>query len=124
MLSFFSSFLVCGRSGRLGHIIIGANADPARHHLKADDSPRFTRLINDECRMSTIRPAAVAGLFYPDNPIELTRTVADLLAHAGAGAARPAPQAQNVPHAGYIFSGAVAASAYSAKTDLRSRFFR
>jgi len=74
--------------------------------------------------MSTIRPAAVAGLFYPDNPIELKRTVADLLAHAGAGAARPAPKALIVPHAGYIYSGAVAASAYSALTDLRGRIRR
>jgi MEMO1 family protein len=74
--------------------------------------------------MSTIRPAAVAGLFYPDNPIELKRTVADLLAHAGAGVARPAPKALIVPHAGYIYSGAVAASAYSALADLRDRIRR
>lgn len=74
--------------------------------------------------MSTIRPAAVAGLFYPDNPIELKRTVADLLAHAGAGTARPAPKALIVPHAGYIYSGAVAASAYSALADLRGRIRR
>jgi len=74
--------------------------------------------------MSTIRPAAVAGLFYPDNPIELKRTVADLLAHAGAGAARPAPKALIVPHAGYIYSGAIAASAYSALADLRGRIRR
>jgi len=74
--------------------------------------------------MSTIRPAAVAGLFYPDNPIELKRTVADLLAHAGAGVARPAPKALIVPHAGYIYSGAVAASAYSALADLRGRIRR
>jgi len=74
--------------------------------------------------MSTIRPAAVAGLFYPDNPIELKRTVADLLAHAGAGVARPAPKALIVPQAGYIYSGAVAASAYSALADLRGRIRR
>ena len=71
--------------------------------------------------MSTIRPAAVAGLFYPDNPIELKRTVADLLAQAGTGTARPAPKALIVPHAGYIYSGAVAASAFSALADLRGR---
>lgn len=74
--------------------------------------------------MSTIRPAAVAGLFYPDNPIELKRTVADLLAHAGAGAVRSAPKALIVPHAGYIYSGAVAASAFSALADLRGRIRR
>lgn len=74
--------------------------------------------------MSTIRPAAVAGLFYPDNPIELKRTVADLLAQAGTGTARPAPKALIVPHAGYIYSGAVAASAFSALADLRGRIRR
>ncbi|WP_018509499.1 AmmeMemoRadiSam system protein B [Thiobacillus thioparus] len=74
--------------------------------------------------MSTIRPAAVAGLFYPDNPIELKRTVADLLAHAGTGTVRPAPKALIVPHAGYIYSGAVAASAFSALADLRGRIRR
>ncbi|ODU44413.1 MAG: AMMECR1 domain-containing protein [Thiobacillus sp. SCN 63-374] len=74
--------------------------------------------------MSTIRPAAVAGLFYPDNPIELKRTVADLLAQAGTGTTRPAPKALIVPHAGYIYSGAVAASAFSALADLRGRIRR
>ena len=38
--------------------------------------------------MPSTRPAAVAGMFYPDNPIELKRTVADLLAHAVASRAR------------------------------------
>jgi AmmeMemoRadiSam system protein B len=52
--------------------------------------------------MTTTRPAAVAGLFYPDNPIELKRTVADLLAHAKAGDSLQAPKALIVPHAGYI----------------------
>jgi len=31
--------------------------------------------------MPTIRPAAVAGMFYPDNPVVLKQTLADLLAH-------------------------------------------
>ena len=74
--------------------------------------------------MSTTRPAAVAGLFYPDVPAELRRTLADLLAHAKPGAADGAPKALIVPHAGYIYSGAVAASAYAQLTALRGRVRR
>lgn len=74
--------------------------------------------------MSAIRPAAVAGLFYPDHPAELRRTLTDLLAHAQPGAAAIAPKALIVPHAGYVYSGAVAASAYARLTALRGRVRR
>jgi AmmeMemoRadiSam system protein B/AmmeMemoRadiSam system protein A len=74
--------------------------------------------------MTTTRPAAVAGLFYPDNPIELKRTVADLLAHAKAGDSLQAPKALIVPHAGYIYSGPVAASAYAGLRPQRGRIRR
>jgi len=74
--------------------------------------------------MSAIRPAAVAGLFYPDQPAELRRTLTDLLAHAQPGAAAGAPKALIVPHAGYVYSGAVAASAYARLAALRGRVRR
>ena len=74
--------------------------------------------------MSTTRPAAVAGLFYPDNPTELKRTVTDLLADARGEASLHAPKALIVPHAGYIYSGAVAASAYARLGGLRGRIRR
>lgn len=74
--------------------------------------------------MSTTRPAAVAGLFYPDNPSELKRTVTDLLADARGEASVHAPKALIVPHAGYIYSGAVAASAYARLGGLRGRIRR
>ncbi|MDP1646490.1 MAG: AmmeMemoRadiSam system protein B [Thiobacillus sp.] len=74
--------------------------------------------------MPTIRPAAVAGLFYPDSPIVLKQTLADLLANARAGAPSRPPKALIVPHAGYIYSGAVAASAYSQLGALRGRIRR
>jgi AmmeMemoRadiSam system protein B len=60
--------------------------------------------------MSTRRPA-VAGLFYPADPDELAATVDRLLRAAPAGDC--APKAIVVPHAGYIYSGAIAASAYA-----------
>ncbi len=65
-----------------------------------------------------VRPAAVAGLFYPDDPVALRSTVVSLLASrsrgaAGAPARRP-PKAVIAPHAGYSYSGPIAASAFAA----------
>ena len=74
--------------------------------------------------MSTIRPAAVAGLFYPDDPATLKRTIADLLASAVVTASSQPPKALIVPHAGYIYSGPVAASAYARLDALRGRIRR
>jgi hypothetical protein len=59
-----------------------------------------------------IRPAAVAGMFYPDEPAELRDTVSEYLAQAPVTAGAP-PKALIVPHAGYIYSGGIAAAAYS-----------
>jgi AmmeMemoRadiSam system protein B len=62
--------------------------------------------------MSTIRPAAVAGMFYPDDNRRLAHEVQQLLARARQFVL--APKALIVPHAGYIYSGAIAATAYAA----------
>jgi MEMO1 family protein len=64
-----------------------------------------------------VRPAAVAGLFYPDDADVLRREVAGALEGArrrgpGAAAGGP-PKAVIAPHAGYPYSGPVAASAYA-----------
>jgi AmmeMemoRadiSam system protein B/AmmeMemoRadiSam system protein A len=74
--------------------------------------------------MSTTRPAAVAGLFYPDQPALLRQTLADMLAEAGPVALPCRPKALIVPHAGYVYSGAVAASAYARLGDLRGHIRR
>ncbi len=74
--------------------------------------------------MSAIRPAAVAGMFYPDNPSELRQVVADLLVNARRDDAAPVPKALIVPHAGYVYSGPVAASAYARLEKLRGRISR
>ena len=63
--------------------------------------------------MTGTRPAAVAGSFYPGMPAQLS---ADIRAYLG-GSPRFAPdgappKALIVPHAGYVYSGAIAASAY------------
>jgi len=62
--------------------------------------------------MANVRPAAVAGLFYPGTAATLAADVrASLGAVAGSGGV--VPKAVVVPHAGYIYSGPVAASAYA-----------
>jgi AmmeMemoRadiSam system protein B len=60
---------------------------------------------------SSVRPAAVAGTFYPGEPDRLRRAVSELLGPE-ADSAHPAPKAVIVPHAGYIYSGEIAASGY------------
>jgi hypothetical protein len=59
------------------------------------------------------RPAAVAGLFYPASPAELGRQVDELLATASAPENPTPPKALIAPHAGYVYSGPIAANAYA-----------
>lgn len=61
----------------------------------------------------SIRPAAVAGRFYPAHPAELRRMVEGFLHQPQTGTTVVAPKAIIAPHAGYIYSGPVAASAYA-----------
>ena len=66
--------------------------------------------------MQTIRQPAVAGAFYPGQAGPLTSTVASLLAAARAEGAQldsQPPKVLIVPHAGYIYSGAMAACGYA-----------
>jgi len=64
--------------------------------------------------MSTIRRAAVAGTFYPDSRGVLEAQVRDYLEHAPHSTALAArPKALIVPHAGYAYSGPIAAAAYA-----------
>jgi len=62
--------------------------------------------------MARVRLPAVAGTFYPADPVRLRRRVEGLLAAAAALEAA-APSALIVPHAGYEYSGPVAATAYA-----------
>lgn len=71
--------------------------------------------------MPSIRSAALAGLFYPDDAAALRAAVRGLLAAAQAG---PAPKALIAPHAGYVYSGPVAASVYARLTAARGRIHR
>jgi AmmeMemoRadiSam system protein B len=85
--------------------------------------------------MEKVRFPAVAGMFYPGDARELRATVEDLLAAAAASGLPPkaqtvhpctaplgsiqSPKAIIAPHAGYVYSGPVAASVYVRLKPLR-----
>ncbi len=64
----------------------------------------------------SVRPAAVAGLFYPGDAGELSEFISGALHDATARLPEslPVPKVIIVPHAGYIYSGPTAACAYTA----------
>lgn len=62
--------------------------------------------------MSEARPPAVAGTFYPAEGPALRRVVRELLVSTDAPPEGSWPKAVIAPHAGYVYSGPVAASAY------------
>lgn len=63
--------------------------------------------------METARQPAVAGLFYPAETQELRSLVHVYLDRAPGAQESDPPKAIIVPHAGYVYSGPVAASAYA-----------
>ena len=73
--------------------------------------------------VTTVRPATQAGLFYESNPQLLSREVDSLLARHIKGETYENVAALIVPHAGYYYSGNVAASAY-AKLDPQRKYKR
>lgn len=62
-------------------------------------------------KKSTARPAAVAGMFYPQDADELRTWIVSALQQASTD--KPPAKAMVVPHAGYVYSGEVAAMAYA-----------
>ncbi|WP_114088467.1 AmmeMemoRadiSam system protein B [Thalassospira profundimaris] len=64
--------------------------------------------------MTVIRPAAIAGRFYPADAQTLRSTIASLMAQAGQpGADAASPKAIIVPHAGLVYSGTIAADGFA-----------
>jgi len=76
--------------------------------------------------MHDIRPAAVAGMFYPGAPAALAANVRACLMEAAtrARAGAPRPKALIVPHAGYVYSGPIAATAYARLAALHATIRR
>ncbi|MCP5162801.1 MAG: AmmeMemoRadiSam system protein B [Hahellaceae bacterium] len=73
------------------------------------------------------REPAVSGLFYPSDSATLKAQVAGYLADAelsGEGELSFNPRALIVPHAGYIYSGIVAAAGYATLEPLRTSISR
>ena len=72
--------------------------------------------------MTAIRPPAVAGSFYPAEPSTLRAMIATYLQEASPSG--PPPKAIIAPHAGYIYSGPIAASAYVHLVTVRKTISR
>jgi AmmeMemoRadiSam system protein B len=61
-----------------------------------------------------VREAAVAGTFYPGDPVKLRDMVDELLSEAPLPPVdAPVPRSVIVPHAGFVYSGPTAAVAYA-----------
>ena len=73
--------------------------------------------------MQDVRPAAVAGMFYPNAPERLAGEIRAYLSDASAQAVRT-PKALIVPHAGYVYSGPIAAYGYALLAPLRESVTR
>ncbi len=74
-----------------------------------------------------VRKPAVAGQFYPSDPDELSALIDECYLHSlGPGKSPPAPKGKAdvvavvCPHAGYVYSGPVAAHSYLHASSLRN----
>lgn len=85
----------------------------------------WEQLLSRGGAMIAVRPAAVAGMFYPDDPRQLAHVVDDYIRH-GKVLDLPAacPKAIVVPHAGYVYSGAIAGSAFATLAPWAKRIER
>lgn len=73
--------------------------------------------------MTQIRPPAVAGLFYPADRKILKEDIDQYLVQADS-VSTIIPKAIVVPHAGYIYSGPIAASAYKQLIPFKNKINR
>ncbi len=70
------------------------------------------------------RAPAFAGMFYPDKPQELAAAVKGYVAQATPPATPAPPKAVIAPHAGYIYSGPIAGTAYASLSARREQIAR
>ena len=73
--------------------------------------------------MTLIREPAVAGMFYPADKQSLIHDIQQYLSEVN-GEQSTRPKAIVVPHAGYVYSGAIAASAYKQIIPLKNTINR
>ena len=67
--------------------------------------------------MENIRPPAVVGLFYPADPEILNDMIARDLSQTSSPSDTSNPKVLILPHAGYIYSGAITANDYRYTAD-------
>lgn len=72
--------------------------------------------------MSSTRPPAVAGTFYPADSRVLHSSILEML--SAVPETTLTPKALIVPHAGYIYSGPIAASAYAQLSSIKHQVNR
>ena len=77
---------------------------------------------NPDTSSSIVRQPAVAGFFYPADADELRQMVERYLSEAQTN--NPVPKAIIAPHAGYIYSGPVAATAYASLAPIHDKISR
>jgi hypothetical protein len=73
--------------------------------------------------MMRVKQPAVAGLFYPQDPEVLAKLLNDFLEGADPPPG-PRPHALIVPHAGYVYSGPIAATGYATLRPWRGQITR
>jgi AmmeMemoRadiSam system protein B/AmmeMemoRadiSam system protein A len=76
----------------------------------------FLNCTGQDSKQAGVRQPAVAGTFYPADPVELKKQLASFFNNVEDRKTNENIAAIVVPHAGYVFSGQVAATAY-AKLD-------
>jgi len=74
--------------------------------------------------MTTIRPAAVAGSFYPVDARQLALMIDAMIGSVEVALDEAPPPAIIVPHAGYVYSGPIAATAYAKLVQWRGTINR
>src|SRR5437870_4667674 len=89
---------------------LGRAAAPATHDAMTDTV--------------SIRNPAVAGMFYPASAPELKATVAGHIGRAALELGVAAPKAIIAPHAGYVYSGPIAGTAYARLAPMRGKIRR
>ena len=75
-------------------------------------------------QITAVRQPAVAGMFYPGNADELRAQIRGYLNEATIDETEEAPKAIVAPHAGYIYSGPVAATVYARLVPAKDRIRR
>ena len=78
----------------------------------------------DSMERGRVRPPAVAGLFYPSGAPALRNALADCARHSAPVELPGRPKALIAPHAGYRYSGPIAATAYQSLAPWASKISR